>query len=277
MLPCTLGAQGVLNPRGTWRQRLTLQRILKSSPTHLFTLSLLSICFFALGCGAVIPSNAPVASPMLQGHVRGGQQPVSGASVQLYAAGTAGYGTGAVPLLSVPVITDANGDFSITGAAACPTSISQLYIVATGGNPGLASPTNNTSLALMAAIGPCVLNGSQYTLSPNAFINIDEVTTVASVYALSGFMDSATNEIGASSNNSIGIANAFQTVPNLANISTGQALTTTPAGNGTVPQAEINTLADIIAACVNSTGSGPACTSLFTAATPASATAPTNT
>jgi hypothetical protein len=256
---------------------LTLQRIFKSSPTHLFNLSLLSIGLFTFGCGAGAPSSAPIAAPLLQGHVHGGQQPVSGATIQLYAAGTSGYGTGATTLLSGPITTDANGNFTITSASPCPTSISQLYIVATGGNPGLSPSTNNTALALMAAIGPCVLNGGHYTLSPTAFINIDEVTTVASVYALAGFMDAATNQIGASSSNSIGIANAFQTVPNLVDISTGQALTTTPAGNGTVPQAEINTLADIIAACVNSTGSGSACTSLFTAATPANGTAPTNT
>ena len=256
---------------------LALQRIFKSSPTHLFNFSLLSICILTFGCGAGVPSNAPIAAPLLQGHVHGGQQPVSGATIQLYAAGTSGYGTGATSLLSTPITTDANGNFTITSASPCPTSISQLYIVATGGNPGLSPSTNNTALALMAAIGPCVLNGGHYTLSPTAFINIDEVTTVASVYALAGFMDAATNQIGASFSNSIGIANAFQTVPNLVNISTGQALTTTPAGNGTVPQAEINTLADIIAACVNSTGTGSACTSLFTAATPSGGTAPTNT
>jgi hypothetical protein len=44
----------------------------------------------------------------------------------------------------------------------------------------------------------------------------------------------------------------------------GVALTTTASG-GTVPQAEINTLADILAACVNTTApSSSACTNLFT-------------
>jgi streptogramin lyase len=45
------------------------------------------------------------------------------------------------------------------------------------------------------------------------------------------------------------------------------ALAVTPGGNGTVPQAQINTLANILAACVNSDGAGPACTTLFTNAT----------
>ena len=40
----------------------------------------------------------------------------------------------------------------------------------------------------------------------------------------------------------------------LAANTTGSALTTTPAGNGTVPQQTINTLANILASCINSTG-----------------------
>ena len=256
---------------------MTLLRFFKSALAQPFNFCLLSLSLSALGCNAGSSANAPMTGPQLRGSVHGGQQPVAGATIQLYAAGTSGYGAGAVPLLSTPVLSDVNGAFSITGQYTCPSSSSQLYIVATGGNPGLSTPTNNTSLALMAALGPCSLHGSQYTLDPNAFISINEVTTVASVYALAGFMDQTSSQIGASATNSIGIANAFQTVSNLVNIATGQSLTTTPAGNGTVPQAEINTLADIIAACVNSAGSGPECAALFTAATPPGGSAPTNT
>src|SRR5208337_3882533 len=58
--------------------------------------------------------------------------------------------------------------------------------------------------------------------------------------------------------------NATITIANLENPQTGMALATTPAGNGTVPQAEIDTLANILAACVNSTGpSSTPCTTLF--------------
>jgi hypothetical protein len=218
-----------------------------------------------------------MAGPLLQGTVHGGQQPVSGATIKLYAAGVNGYATGATSLLTSSVTTDSNGAFTITGQYTCPTASSQLYIVATGGNPGLGTPTNNASLVLMAALGPCSLHGLQYTLDPNLFINIDEVTTVASVYALSGFISPSTTQIGASATNSLGMANAFQTVPNLVNITSGLALATTPGGNGTVPQAKINTLADILTPCVNSVGSGPDCAALFAAATPSGGTAPTNT
>ena len=65
-----------------------------------------------------------------------------------------------------------------------------------------------------------------------------------------------------------GIANAFANATNLADIPTATALATTPAGNGTVPQSTINTLANILASCINSTGPGSApCSSLFADAT----------
>ena len=117
-----------------------------------------------------------------------GQQPITGSTIQLYAAWTTGYGASATALLSSPVVTDAAGSFAITGDYTCPSSSSQLYIVATGGNPGLGPGTNNAAIALMAALGPCNLHGGEYTLDPNSFIWINEVTTVASVYALAAFM-----------------------------------------------------------------------------------------
>ena len=128
------------------------------------------LCVSLAGCGANLTSNSSLAGGSLRGNLHGGQQPISGASVQLYAAGTTGYGSSATALLSSPVITYANGAFSITGGYTCPSSTSQLYIVATGGNPGLAPGTNNAAIALMAALGPCSLHGGGYTLDPNSFI-----------------------------------------------------------------------------------------------------------
>jgi hypothetical protein len=242
-----------------------------------------SLCVTALsvaivGCGTNLPSDNSVGGGQLRGSIHGGQQPISGASIQLYAAATTGYGAGAVPLLSPPVISDAGGGFVITGGYTCPSSSSQLYIVATGGNPGLTSSTsNNPAITLMAALGPCSLYGSQYTLDPNAFLSINEVTTVASVYALAAFMGGDATHVGTSSTNAIGLSNSFQIVNNLVNTTTGAALAVTSAGNGTAPQAEINTLADILAYCVNSDGTGAPCGALFAAATPSGGTAPTDT
>lgn len=248
-----------------------------SRSIHLEATAALTTLVLALGCATGNPPSGPAPAPQLRGHIHGGQQPVSGASIQLFAAGASGYGAGAVPLLSSPVFSDANGAFSLSGSRSCPSAASQLYVVATGGNPGLAPGTNNPSLAMMAVLGPCKLLAGQPSLDPGTFVNIDEITTVASVYALAGFMDPATAQIGASSTNAVGIANAFATVTNLVDISSGQARAITSAGNGTVPQSKINTLADILAPCINSTGTGPACATLFAAATPTGGTAPSNT
>lgn len=230
-----------------------------------------------VGCGFGSPTTAPSPAGRLRGNVHGAQQPVSGATISLFAAGTSGYGSGAVSLLTTPVTTDASGNFSISGDYACPSSTSQVYLVATGGNPGLAPGTANPTLALTAALGPCTLRGTQYTLDPSSFITVNEVTTIASAYALKGFIDPAATQVGTSSTNTIGLANAFQTVRNLVDLTTGQALSITPAGNGTSPQAALNTLANILAPCVNSDGTGAPCSSLFAAATPAGGAAPTNT
>jgi hypothetical protein len=235
------------------------------------------VCSSLIGCGGGISSNGWVAVGNLRGTLHGGRQPIIGAKIQLYAAGTTGYGSSATPLLASPVTSDETGSFSITGDYTCPSSTSQLYIVGTGGNPGLAPGTNNPALALMAALGPCSLHGSQYTLDPNSFISINEVTTVASVYALAAFMGADAAHLGTSSTNAVGLANSFQTVNNLVNPATGAALSVTPAGNGTAPQTTINTLANIVASCVNSDGTGNTCRALAAAATPSGGTTPTDT
>ena len=110
---------------------------------------------------------------------------------------------------------------------------------------------------------------------------MNEVSTIATAYAMAGF---ATDALHISSSGTAlaltGIFNADANATNLANLSTGAALATTPAGNGTVPQATINTLANILASCVNSTGPGStACSTLFTDAESggSTGTAPTDT
>jgi hypothetical protein len=237
-----------------------------------------SLSFVLLGCSGSQPSTNSLTGAKFQGSVYGGQQPVSGATIRLYAAATTGYGAAATSLLTSPVVTDANGSFSITGDYTCPNAASQLFIVATGGNPGLPTPgTNNSALALMAALGPCALRSGHYTLDPNLFISINETTTVASVYALSAFMGGDATHVGTSSTNAVGLANSFEAVNNLVNITTGAALAKTPAGNGVAPQGAIDTLGNILSACVNSDGTGAPCGGLFAATTPTGGTAPTDT
>ncbi len=216
------------------------------------------------GCGmSASEALVPVDGRQFGGHIHGGLQPVANATIRLFAPGTAGYGTAALSLLNTPVITDANGNFTITGDYTCPSQSTPVYVVATGGNPGLAAGTYNTALSLMGVVGQC---GS---LGPHSFILINERTTVAAVWALTPFMVDATH-IGTSPTNVQGLLNAFSMSQTLVDIATGQ----TPgsaASIATIPSAEINTMADIISNCVNSNGStisSSGCGRLFTAATP---------
>ena len=231
-----------------------------------------AIALAVTGCASnfnSVANTGPVALGDIQGRTFGGQQPVSGATIQLYQVGTTGYGTGATALITgTPVTSDANGAFTITGKYTACTSGSQIYITASGGNPG--SGTNN-SLALIAGLGLCD------NLTTSTYININEVTTVATVWALAPFMKGIT--VGAPATNQAGLAQAMADVAVLTNVATG---TTPGAGlpaGATSPTSEINTLADILASCVNSTGAGDgaACDRLFANATSRTGVVPADT
>ncbi|MDE3104018.1 MAG: hypothetical protein KGK08_02485 [Acidobacteriota bacterium] len=203
------------------------------------------------------------------GVVHGGQNPVVGASIQLWTVGTTGYGSAGTQLLTSPVTTDGSGGFNLSTLYTCPSASTLVYLTATGGNPGSGT---NTAIRLVAPLGQC---GS---LNASTFIVVNEVTTIATAYALGQFVSPTTGAIGSYGNSQTGIINAFATVNNLVNISSGAALATTPGGNGTVPQAELNTLGDVLAACVNSTGStSTLCSTLFSLTTPSGGSAPTDT
>lgn len=254
-------------------QNTILLRTIQS--TRLLALGLAAAGTLAMtGCGAgAFGTNADTATAGLamQGHVFGGQQPVAGATIQLYAANQTGYGLASTALISSAVTSDANGNFNITGDYTCPYSTSQVYITATGGSAGTIG--TNANIAMMAALGNCG------NLTASTFISINELTTVASAYALSPFMSSPT-QLSVTPTNLTGLSNAFATVNKLVNIRAGQLPGTLPAG-ATEPIAEMNTLADILASCVNSTGGTAGdnsnCGKLFTDTTPSGGTAPTDT
>ncbi len=262
-----------------------------------------ALCLSLLLTGCTLnptATPAPASGASIRGNVHGGQQPIVGSHVYLFAANTTGYagpgfaastGNASVSLLSAAttglsdsigayVTTDATGTFTITGDYTC-TPNTQVYLYALGGNPGAGA---NSAAGLLAALGNCPAAGSFAVTTP--FVWVNEVSTIAAAYAMAGFATDATHV--SSSNTPLaeqGIANAFANAANLANITTGAALATTPAGNGVVPQTEINTLANILASCVNSTGAitGPTnpttCYTLFNNAESngSTGTAPTDT
>jgi DNA-binding beta-propeller fold protein YncE len=253
------------------------------------------------GCSVESTATAtPDAGLAITGKVMGGQQAIVGARVYLFAANAGvftpnatGYGNASVPLLTSQAgttldtsggatsgdyyaTTGTGGAFSITGDYSC-TANAQVYLYAVGGDAGSGA---NSAAGLMAVLGNCPGGASAFaTATP--YVVVNEVSTIAAAYAFAGY---ATDAVHVSSSGTslanTGIANAFANAANLESISTGAALTTTPAGNGTVPQSEIYTLANILASCINSTGPGfTACTTLFSNAESAgsSGTVPTDT
>ncbi len=232
------------------------------------------------GCGSsgthmISEPGSETNGVAITGKVNGGQQPITGAKVYLYAAGTGSYASSPTSLLTGDgyVTSGSDGSFSITGDYTCPSAPGNMvYLLTVGGNPGNSAGQMNPNLVLMAALGACG------KLSNSTTVIINEVTTAASAYALAPFMGYTENNppagtainvgvptsgpscnsagkwlsTGANTCDYIGLENAFETVNNLVNVSTGAAL----AGTSTAiaPQARLNTLADILAACVNSTG-----------------------
>jgi streptogramin lyase len=248
-------------------------------------LALMLASLMVAGCGANVGSSA-LPGANLRGSVRGGQQPVAGSRVYMFAAGTGGYTSAPTSLLTGSgvsmdangngyVTTDSAGSFVITGDYTCPSATSQIYLEAFGGNPGLPGNVNNPSLALLAVAGQCG------ALTPTTFLNLDEKTTALSAFELSGFANlasgsgSARDAFSTSASNAAGLTEGVSTVQVQLNGAHDGGLVLT-AYAGTNP-AIMNTVADVLANCVNSNGVTGECSRLIAAATPLGGTAPVDT
>lgn len=223
-------------------------------------------------------SSSPSPSRVtIKGRVRGGQAPITGATIQLYAVGATGDASTATPMLTTPVTSDANGNFSISSLYSCATApitpTTNVYLVGIGGNPGLPAGTNNPNIAMMAALGQCG------TLQTSTFVNLNELTTTGSLAALYPYMSSYSN-LGSGSGDAAAFASAFSSVQQYVNTSTGTAPgPSLPAGDYAAT-ATIEALADIVSSCINSSGGtagdGSPCGDLFSLAK-SSGVAPTDT
>jgi polygalacturonase len=229
----------------------------------------------------------------IAGSVHGGQPPVTDATIQLYAVGTTGDGSAATLLLTTTVTTsdgsgnatnsNANagngfnslpaGSFTITGDYSC-TGSTDVYLVSTGGNPGLSASTNNTALSLMAALGPCS------NLSSSTFVSVNELTTAGSVAALANYMTSY-SAIGSGTADASNLQAAFSMVNEYTDTSQGTVPGPGLPAGSYASSFEIQTLGDALSACINSpggvAGDGSSCGTLFTDTTPSGGPAPTNT
>ncbi len=213
------------------------------------------------GCGGASSTGTKgYQGPGFSGKALVGQQPLIGASVELYAMGASSDGSNGVALLPNALTTGNSGAFSVTAGYDCPSSDSLLYLVARGGQPGSAAAADNNSITLLTVLGVC-----NEAASTNP-VTINEATTAAAVYALAQFL-SAGGNLGATSTNTVGLKNAVATAQALANISTGSSPGPAFAANGSSPAAKIDTLANLLNACTSSTGGGSTCSELFSATT----------
>jgi hypothetical protein len=242
----------------------------------------------------------------------GGDTPIEGAKVILWQTSSGGYGSSSAVQLATTT-TAVGGRFSFTPGYTCAGG-QYVYLTSTGGdvadNPS--SPITNNNVVLMAALGSCS-HFDNATDQGKVNILVNELSTVAAAYTLGNFItvnqNTAGNQlvyVGAPAKNNAatgsctgtgssmtcvaaGLAHAFANAANLVDVvhydgttATGAALTTVPGNSlGSVPQAQINALGDIMQVCTNSsggvTGDGSSCGYFFADATPSGGTAPVDT
>jgi hypothetical protein len=194
------------------------------------------------------------------------------------------------------VVTDSSGSFSLLNGYLCSGN-EPVYLYAYGGAPTTPSvpEPNNPAVVNLATLGVCPR--SDTFKGAVTYVYLNEVSTVATAYAFQGFTSPAHNDaihIGYSGANSPGeglagiqnaAANTFQLYDIAGSVAGHSANTKTygsplgssgsavpNGGTGIVPQTVLDTLANILAACVDSGNSSyPAtnaqCTTLFDNAT----------
>ncbi len=145
--------------------------------------------------------TASVAGPSSLGNfggtAMGGPTPIQNAKVILYITSSSGYGTAKAISYEADTQgtttgqdTDANGFFHFTLTGRTPAFSCDAgqfaYIVIYGGDTG--GGNNNPNSVLMAPVGSCDALYSGTTYTGNSFLVVNELTTIASAYALGNFM-----------------------------------------------------------------------------------------
>src|SRR5215469_13664680 len=210
----------------------------------------------ALALSSLLLVERAPADESIKGLVLGGGEPIANSKVTLYAA------TAVEPKQLAQTKSDNEGRFEVR-ATGTPAD-SSLYLLAFGGEPKVRGGGDNPAIALLAVLGS----------KPPAYVVINEMTTVASVWTNAQFLVGATLRGPA-----LGLRIAAGNVPNFVNLSTGgwgEAIQN-PLNSGQTPtMANFATLADLLSACITRVKPN-ACSSLFAAATPPGGGAPADT
>lgn len=189
------------------------------------------------------------------GVVQSGSSPIRFSTVTLYRAGNS---RNAAAKILGQAQTNATGSFSISFRQPADAR-AVLYLIADGGFPvasNVARSQYTPPIRLAAILQP---------ESMQAGVVINERTTVAAAYALAQFI-SGTNIAGSSP----GLQNAAAVTANLVDAATGEVgsvLGSAPNGLETTTMMEFNSLANLLASCVDAATPAP-CAKLFNLATP---------
>lgn len=199
---------------------------------------------------------ANAADQHMKGRVESGGEPIAAAEVALWMTASEG------PQKLAQAKSSNDGRFELTLAGSEKHS-GTLYLTADGGIPKAGVSSNpNQAIRLLAILGN----------SSPARVTVNELTTVASVWAAAQFIND-----GALSGTPLGLKIAAGNVPNFVNLQTGELgpVIQDPLNSSQTPTlAKFNTLGALLAACIRSPDN---CARLFEVATPPGGPTPANT
>ena len=239
--------------------------------------SCMAIIASTMGCSGrpfTITQSANRYQFSLSGTVSGGKTAIEGASVQMFVMADAGSGAASQAVLASPVQTANDGSFTLTGTLTCPLLSSQTYLIASGGRSVSSVGQENKAAVLMTYTGACEDVLAQHT------VQINELTTVGSIWPLVSFISSA-SAIGTDPAHVTSLNDAGNLAQELFQASTGAIPGPKLAPGAVAPTDKLRMLGALISACAISAGGvagdDSQCGRLFAATRyPGSAT-PTNT
>jgi hypothetical protein len=222
--------------------------IIMNIKRFLMLLAFLPLVFFLAGCS----DNDDVVEFLesVSGRVLHGQSPIANSTVTLYQATSSRRAEATVLGISQ---TDALGNFKISYRSPEDTR-SVLYLI---------SQDKSGAVRLASVLGVIPVPSN---------VVMNERTTVATAYAMAQFINGVS--IGGPYP---GLQNAAATLRNLVDLKNGNigaVLSKDPNGSSTITLSEFNSLANMLASCVETSG---ACTSLFQETTTPEGIVPDNT
>jgi hypothetical protein len=214
-------------------------------------------CLMAATAAWIVVGVAASAAT-IQGQVEAAGNAVSGSAVILWAASTS------APQQVAQVQSGSDGKFTFP-AYPVPTGNPVYYVVASGGTPAANKAAgNNPGLSFISVLGT----------NPPGQITVNEFTTIASVWTNAQFITGT-----AIQGTPLGLSVAAGNVPDFVDLATGGwggAIQAALNSTETPTMANFATVASLLAGCATEVTAN-ACNALFSAATPPSGAAPTNT